>query len=74
MWTCQNCGATAIDDSKEFCFECMTPSMDVVENGICFPLACVATVESPVPQPTSRADDKGLVSARNSLIRPIIKG
>jgi hypothetical protein len=26
MWTCKNCGATHIDDSKEFCFECMTPS------------------------------------------------
>ncbi len=25
MWTCKNCGATPIDDSKEFCFECMTP-------------------------------------------------
>jgi hypothetical protein len=26
MWTCKNCGATPIDDSKEICFECMTPS------------------------------------------------
>ncbi len=25
MWTCSRCGATPIDDSREFCFECMTP-------------------------------------------------
>ncbi len=25
MWTCENCGATSIDDAKEICFECMTP-------------------------------------------------
>ncbi len=26
MWTCKNCGATPIDDSKQISFECMTPS------------------------------------------------
>ncbi len=50
MWTCNYCGATPIDDAKEFCFECMTTretKIKLVSCPVCNNLCSLEAVSCP---------------------------